>query len=83
MKEADVRKAIALTVSQINSGTAGEKANAKFGAVITLYRRKLLPSERRLVELEKKLHKVFPADGALVEAFAAREKMSSTKSASC
>ena len=68
-KEADVRKAIELTVSQINSGTAGEKANAKFGAIITLYRRKFLPSESRLLELKKKLHKVFPADGALVDAF--------------
>lgn len=68
-KEADVRKAIELTISQINSGTAGEKADAKFGAIITLYRRKFLPSERRLLELKKKLHKVFPADGALVDAF--------------
>ena len=41
-KEADLRKAIELTVSQINSGTAGEKADAKFGAIITLYRRKFL-----------------------------------------
>ncbi len=29
-KEADVRKAIELTVPQINSGAAGEKADAKF-----------------------------------------------------
>ena len=68
-KEADVRKAIELTVSQINSGTAGERADAKFGAIITLYRRKFLPSERHLLELKKKLHKVFPAQGALVDAF--------------
>jgi len=68
-KEADVRKAIELTVSQINSGTAGEKVDARFGAIITLYRRKFLPSESRQLELKKKLHKVFPADGALVDAF--------------
>lgn len=68
-KEADVRKAIDLTVSQINSGTAGERADAKFSAIITLYRRKFLPSESRLLELKKKLHKVFQADGALVDAF--------------
>jgi hypothetical protein len=68
-EEADVRKAIELTVSQINSGTAGERADAKFGVIITLYRRKFLPSEGRLLELKKKLHKVFPADGALVDAF--------------
>lgn len=58
-----------MTVSQINSGTAGEKADAKFGAIITLYRRKFLPSERRLLELKRELHKVFPANGALVDAF--------------
>lgn len=68
-EEADGRKAIELTVSQINSGTAGEKADAKFGAIITLYRRKFLPSESRLLELKKKLHKVFLTDGALVDAF--------------
>ena len=68
-KEADVRKAIELTLSQINSGTAGERADAKFGAIITLYRRKFLPSESRLLELKKKLHKVFPVDAALVDAF--------------
>ena len=68
-KEADVRKAIELTVSHINSGTAGEKADAQFSAIITLYRRKFLPSESRLLELKKKLHKVFPADGAMVDAF--------------
>ena len=67
--EADVRKAIELTVSQINSGTAGERADAKFGAIITLYRRKYLPSESRLLELKKKLRKVFPEDGALIDAF--------------
>jgi len=68
-KEADVRKAIELTVSQINAGTAGEKADARFGAIITLYRSKFLPSESCLLELKKKLHKVFPADGALSDAF--------------
>ncbi len=68
-KEADVRKAIELTVSQINSGTAGEKADARFGAIITLYRRKFLPSESRLLDLKKKLHKVFPTQGVLVDAF--------------
>jgi hypothetical protein len=68
-KEADVRKAIELTVAQINSGTAGEKVYARFSAIITLYRRKFLPSESRLLELKKKLYKVFPADGALVDAF--------------
>ncbi len=68
-KEADVRKVFELTVSQINSGTAGEKADARFGAIITLYRRRFLPSESRLLELKKKLHRVFPADGALVDAF--------------
>ncbi len=68
-KETDVRKAIELTVSQINAGTAGEKADAKFGAIITLYRRKFLPSESRLLDLKKKLHKVFPTQGVLVDAF--------------
>ena len=58
-----------MTVSQINSGTTGEKADAKFGAIITLYRRKFLPSESRLLAFKKKLHKVFPADGPLVDAF--------------
>ena len=52
-KEADVRKAIELTLSQINSGAAGEKADAKFGAIITLYRRKFRPSESRLLDLRK------------------------------
>ncbi len=42
----------------------GTEANAKFGAIMTLYRRKFLPSESRLLELKKKLHEVFPADGA-------------------
>jgi hypothetical protein len=68
-KEADVRKAIELTLSQVNSGTAGERADAKFGAIITLYRRKFLPSESRLLELKRKLYKVFPADAALVDSF--------------
>lgn len=58
-----------MTVSQINSGAAGEKADAKFDAIITLYRRKFLPSESRLLELKKKLHKVFPAHAALVDDF--------------
>jgi hypothetical protein len=71
-KEAEVGKAIELTVSQINSGTASEKADAKFGAIITLYRRKFLPSESRLLELKKKLHKIFPAADALVDAFTCR-----------
>lgn len=53
--ETDVRKAIELAVSQINSGTAGERADAKFGAIITLWRRKFLPSENRLLELKKTL----------------------------
>jgi hypothetical protein len=35
-KEADVRKAIELPVSQIDSGTAREKADQKFGAIITI-----------------------------------------------
>jgi hypothetical protein len=68
-KEADVRKAIELTLSQVNSGTAGERADAKFGAIITLYRSKFLPSESRLLELKRKLYKVFPADAALVDSF--------------
>jgi hypothetical protein len=46
----------------------GTEADAKFGGIITHYRRKFLPSESRLPELKKKLHKVFPADGALVDA---------------
>ena len=57
-KEADVRKAIEWTVSQINFGTTGENANAKFGLTITLYRRKILLRERYLVELKKELYKV-------------------------
>jgi hypothetical protein len=69
-KETDVRKAIELTVSQINSGTAGENVDAKFGAIIKLYRHKFLPGESRLLlDVKKKLHKVFPADRALVDAF--------------
>jgi hypothetical protein len=68
-KEADFRKAIELIVSEINSGTAGEKADAKFGAIITLYRRKFLPSESRLLELKKKLRKMFREKAALVDAF--------------
>jgi integrase len=38
-KEQDVRKAIELTVSQVNAGTAGEKSDAKFDAVTQLYRK--------------------------------------------
>jgi alkylhydroperoxidase family enzyme len=68
-KEANARQAIELTVSQINSGAAGERDGAKFGAIITLYRRKFLPSESGLLDLKKTLRKVFPANGALVDAF--------------
>ena len=82
-KETDLRKAIELTVSQFNSGTAGEKADAKFCAIITLYRRKFLPSESRLLDLKKKLHKVFPTQGVLVMPSRSRGKMRSTKSVSC
>jgi integrase len=42
--EKDVRKAIELTVSQINSGTAGERANARFSAITALYRKEHLPT---------------------------------------
>jgi integrase len=42
--EKDVRKAIELTVSQINSGTAGERADAKFAAITALYRTEHLPT---------------------------------------
>lgn len=54
-KEADVRKAIELTASQINSEIAAERADAKFGAIVTLYRRKFRPSESRLLDLRKEL----------------------------
>lgn len=43
-KERDVRKAIETTVSQMNKGSAGEKTDAKFGAVTALYRSKHLPT---------------------------------------
>jgi integrase len=43
-KEKDVRAAIALTVAQVNAGTSGEKADAKFSAVIAVYRSKHLPT---------------------------------------
>jgi integrase len=43
-KEQDVRKAIELTVSQVNAGTAGEKSDARFAAVTALYRSKHLPT---------------------------------------
>jgi integrase len=42
--EKSVRKAIELTVSQVNSGTAGEKSDAKFSSVTALYRSKHLPT---------------------------------------
>lgn len=58
-----------MTVSQINSGTAGEKADAKFGAIITLYRKRFLPNERDLHELKRKLFRLFPAHAALIDAF--------------
>jgi integrase len=41
--EKDVRKAIELTVSQVNAGTAGERADAKFGAITAIYRKEHLP----------------------------------------
>jgi len=40
----DLRKTIELTISQVNAGTAGEKADAKFGAVTNLYRAEHLPT---------------------------------------
>jgi integrase len=45
--EKDVRKAIELTVSQVNSGTAGERADATFGTIINLYRAEHLPTLAR------------------------------------
>ena len=42
--EKSVRKAIELTVSQINSGTGGEKADSRFCAVVAIYRSKHLPT---------------------------------------
>jgi hypothetical protein len=42
--EKDVRKATELTVSQINSGTAGARTDAKFGTIITLYGTEHLPT---------------------------------------
>jgi len=42
--ESEVRKAIELTVSQINSGTAGVRADATFGAITSLYRTEHLPT---------------------------------------
>jgi integrase len=42
--EKDVRKAIELTVSQINAGTGGERADAKFGAITAIYRKEHLPT---------------------------------------
>jgi len=82
-KEADVRKAIELTVSQINSGTAGEKADARFGAIITLYRRKFLPSERRLLELKKNCTRCSRPTACWLMPSRSREKMSSTRSVLC
>ena len=42
--KAAVRKAIELTVSQINAGIAGARADAKFMAIATLYREHHLPT---------------------------------------
>jgi hypothetical protein len=39
-----VREALELTVSQVNSGTAGEKADAKFGTITALYRTDHMPT---------------------------------------
>jgi integrase len=41
--EASVRIAIELTVSQINAGTAGERADATFGTITAIYRKEHLP----------------------------------------
>lgn len=67
--EADVRKAIELTVSQINSGTAGENVDAEFSAIVTLYRERSLPSERKLFERKQRLRKLLPMHFALIDAF--------------
>jgi integrase len=42
--EKKVREALELTVSQVNSGTAGEKADAKFGTITALYRADHIPT---------------------------------------
>jgi hypothetical protein len=42
--EKDLRKAIELTVSQLNAGTTEERADAKFGAITALYRTEHLPT---------------------------------------
>lgn len=42
--EKAVRAALELTVAQVNAGTAGEKADAKFSAVTSVYRTKHLPT---------------------------------------
>ncbi|MGA3129703.1 MAG: tyrosine-type recombinase/integrase [Terracidiphilus sp.] len=42
--EKDVRRALELTVSQVNSGNGAEKADAKFMAICNLYRQEHLPS---------------------------------------
>jgi integrase len=52
--EKDVRKAIELTVSQINSGTPGERADAKFSAVTALYRKEHLPTLEHSSQLSSK-----------------------------
>jgi integrase len=41
--ESSVRIAIELTVSQINAGTAGERADATFGTITAIYRKDHLP----------------------------------------
>lgn len=74
-KEADVRKAIELPVSQINSGTAGEKADAKLGAIIALYRKRFLPSERDLLALKHKLRRLLPNYVALIDVFTVASRM--------
>ena len=42
--EADVRKALELTVSQVNAGAVAAKADAKFSAITALYRSEHLPT---------------------------------------
>ncbi len=43
-KEKDVRKTIELAISQLNAGTAGEKADVTFGTITALYRKEHLPT---------------------------------------
>lgn len=52
--EKNVRRAQELTVSQINSGTAGERADAKFSAIIALYRKEHLPTLEHSSQLSSK-----------------------------